>query len=51
MEDLTKSSEAQASQSSDQIIDLVMGLYDSREVMPMQAEENKDDQQRARKES
>ena len=50
MENLTKSSEQEASKSNDSVMDLVMGLYESRDVMPLQAEEKEDDQQGTREE-
>ena len=42
-----KSSEQEASKSSDSVMDLVMGLYESREVMPIQAEEDEGDRTEA----
>ena len=43
------SSEAQASQSTNSDIDLIMSLYDAREKMPMQAEEAENDREKAQR--
>ena len=49
MENLTNSSEKKVSQQSDAGIDLIMSLYDARESMPMKAEEDEGDREKAQR--